>query len=327
MAKQTIKLGIIGCGGNMQRAHLPRFEADGGIEIVCVSDPQKENAEELLDAWGKDAAYYESYNKMIRGEDIEAVVISSPHSLHYEQARLALQKGAHVCCEKPLTISSRHTKGLIALADKRKCYIQVGYQRHYMREYQHARQLILDGAIGEIRGVVGYVTQNWGGARGWRLDPELSGGGMFMDTGSHLVAVLLWLTGLEPAEVTALLTNAGKQVDINTVVSVRFKGSAVGTINTFGDASTHDERVAIHGSEGSLVFHLHKWAVKSLLLNDEPVKVPASVKETTPDEVFFEWIRNEGQGYSPPDYALQVSRLSEAVYKAVAGKKPIRVAR
>ncbi|MCH2666337.1 Gfo/Idh/MocA family oxidoreductase, partial [bacterium] len=195
MAKQTIKLGIIGCGGNMQRAHLPRFEADGGIEIVCVSDPQKENAEELLDAWGKDAAYYESYNKMIRGEDIEAVVISSPHSLHYEQARLALQKGAHVCCEKPLTISSRHTKGLIALADKRKCYIQVGYQRHYMREYQHARQLIRDGAIGEIRGVVGYVTQNWGGARGWRLDPELSGGGMFMDTGSHLVAVLLWLTG------------------------------------------------------------------------------------------------------------------------------------
>ena len=150
---------------------------------------------------------------------------------------------------------------------------------------------------------------------------------MFMDTGSHLVAVLLWLTGLEPAEVTAFLTNAGKQVDVNTVVSVRFKGSALGTINTFGDASKHDERVAIHGSEGSLVFHLHQWGVKSLLLNDEPVKIPASVKETTPDEVFFEWIRNGGQGYSPPDYALQVARLSEAVYKAVSGKKPVRVAR
>jgi predicted dehydrogenase len=327
MAKQSIRVAVIGCGGNMQRAHLPRFEADGGIEIVCVSDTIKENADDLLDAWGKDAVYYEDYNKMIRGEDMEAVVISSPHSLHYEHARLGLQKGCHVMCEKPLTVSSRHTKSLIALADKRKCYIQVGYQRHYMREYMHARQLIRDGVIGEIRGVVGYVTQNWGNARGWRLDPELSGGGMFMDTGSHLVAVLLWLTGLEPAEVTAFLTTAGKPVDINTVVSVRFKGSALGTINTFGDAKAHDERVAIHGSEGSLVFHLHKWGVKSLLLNDEPVKIPASVKETTPDEVFFDWIRNDGQGYSPPDYALQVSRLSEAVYKAVAGKKPVRVAR
>ena len=137
MAKKLIKVGVIGCGGNMQRAHLPRFEADGGIEITCVSDPVKENAEDLLDTWGQEATYYEDYNKMVRGEDMEAIVISSPHSLHYEQARLALQKGCHVCCEKPLTISSRHTKSLIALADKRKCYIQVGYQRHYMLSLIH----------------------------------------------------------------------------------------------------------------------------------------------------------------------------------------------
>ena len=52
-----------------------------------------------------------------------------------------------------------------------------------------------------------------------------------------------------------------------------------------------------------------------------------NLKEETPDQVFFDWIRNDGKGYSPPDYALQVSRLSEAVYKAVSGKKPVRVAR
>ena len=59
MAKRSIRVAVIGCGGNMQRAHLPRFEADGGIEIVCVADTMKENADDLLDAWGKDAVYYE----------------------------------------------------------------------------------------------------------------------------------------------------------------------------------------------------------------------------------------------------------------------------
>ena len=327
MAKRAIQVALVGCGGNMQRAHLPRLEADGGIEIVCVADTNKENADALLDLWGKEALYYEDYNKMIRQQDMEAVLISSPHAVHYEQARLSLQKGCHVCVEKPLTISSRHTKGLIALADKRKCYLQVAYQRHYYPAYVVARKAIKDGAIGEIIGITGYVTQNWGNARGWRLEPDLSGGGMFMDTGSHLVAVLLWLTGLEPAEVSAFLTNAGKKVDINTVVNVRFKGGAVGTINTFGKAKMHDERVAIHGTDGCLVFHLHQWKLKSVLLNDEPLKVPKTIQENTPDQAFFDWIRGDGSGYSPPDYALQVSRLSEAVYKSVAGKKPVRVAR
>jgi len=327
MGKRAIQVALIGCGGNMQRAHLPRLEADGGIEIVCVADTNRENADALLKAWGKDAVYYEDYNKMIRQQDMEAVIISSPHSVHYEQARLGLQKGCHVCVEKPLTVSSRHTKGLIALADKRKCFLQVAYQRHYQPAYVVARQAIKDGAIGEIVGLTGYITQNWGSARGWRLDPELSGGGMFMDTGSHLVAVLLWLTGLEPAEVSAFLTNAGKKVDINAVINVRFKGGAVGTVNTFGNASAHDEQVAIHGTKGSIVFHSHGWKLDSVLLNNEPLKVRKSLKENTPDQAFFDWIRGDNEEYSPPDYALQVARLSEAVYKSVSGKKPVRVAR
>jgi predicted dehydrogenase len=191
----------------------------------------------------------------------------------------------------------------------------------------YARELILGGELGELRGVVAYVTQNWGGARGWRLNPELSGGGMFMDTGSHLVASVLWMTGLEPVEVSAFIDNAGKAVDTNAVVNVRFKGSAMATLNTYGNASVHDERIAIHGSKGCLVFHLHQWQVKSVLLNDKPLDIPSRIEETTPDEAFFKLIRNGGKGYSPPDFALQVARLSEAAYRSASGKKPVKVSR
>ncbi|MDA0746286.1 MAG: Gfo/Idh/MocA family oxidoreductase [bacterium] len=326
MAKKKIRLGLIGCGGNMRGAHVPRILADNDVTLVCVADPDGAQARTLMEKYGREIAHYEDYKKMVRQEELDAVFISSPHSMHYEQARLALERELHVLVEKPLTTSTRHSKALIALAEKQKRFLQVSYQRNYYAPHMYARELVRTGAVGELRGVVAYVTQNWGGIKGWRLDPELSGGGMFMDTGSHLVASALWITGLEPAEVTAFMDNADMKVDINAVVNVRFKGGALGTLNTFGNASRHDERIAIHGSAGCIVFQLHQWKVESVMVNGEPMRIPARIKETSPDEAFFAWIRSGGRGYELPDFALQVARLSEAAYKSVVQKKPVKVA-
>ena len=148
-----------------------------------------------------------------------------------------------------------------------------------------------------------------------------------MDTGSHLVASVLWMSGLEPVEVSAFIDNAGKAVDTNAVVSMRFKGGAIGSLSTVGNADRHDERIAFHGSKGTLVFHLHQWKVRQVLLNDEPLNIPSKIEETTPDAAFLKLIRDSGQGYSPPDFALQVARLSEAAYRSASGKKPVKVSR
>ena len=326
MAKKKIRLGLIGCGGNMRHAHVPRMKEDGQVELVAVSDPVESQGRLLMEAWGGEVAYYEDYRKMIRKEKLDAIAISSPHSMHYEQTRLALKSGLHVLCEKPLTTASRHSKTLIQLAEKEKLLLVVAYQRNFYPPHVYARELVQKGVIGEVIGVVSYVTQRWGGG-GWRGEPELSGGGMFMDTGSHLVASTLWITGLKPTEVTAYMDNRGKKVDVDAVVNVRFGNGALGTLNTFGSASRHDERIAIHGSEGCIVFHLHQWGVKSMLLNDEPVEIPKRIKEGSPDAAFFRWIRNGGKGYETADFALQVARLSEAAYKSLERKKPVRVAR
>jgi predicted dehydrogenase len=324
---KKIRLGLIGCGGNMRGAHVPRIQEDRDVSIACVADTVEEQANQLMERFGETVPYYTDYKKMIRSEDLDAIFISSPHSMHYEQARFALNNNLHVLVEKPLTISSRHTKVLIALAQKKGRFLQVSYQRNYYAEHTYARELIRKGALGELRGVVSYVTQNWGGIRGWRLDPVLAGGGMFMDTGSHLVASTLWMTGLEPMEVSAFMDNTDKKVDINAVVNIKFKGDAVGTLNTFGNALVHDERIAIHGSKGCIVFHLHQWRVRDVLLNGEPLKIPARIRETSPDQAFFKWIRNGGKGYETPDFALQVARVSEAAYKSVDAKKPVKVSR
>ena len=325
MARKRLRVALIGCGGNMRGAHLPRLREDGQIELAAVADPAAEQAEALMDAWGSRVPCYADYRRMIRTESLDAVVVSSPHSMHYEQARYALSRDLHVLVEKPLTISPRHTKALIGLADRRKRILVASYQRNYYAPHVYARELVQSGAIGELRGVVSYVTQNWGGVGGWRLNQELSGGGMFMDTGSHLVASTLWVTGLQPLEVSAFMDNAGMAVDLNAVVNVRFKGGACGSLNTFGNACAHDERIAIHGSEGCIVFHLHGWRVSEVLVDDQPMQIPRRIGEDSPDAAFFRFIRNGGKGYELPHFALAVAQLSEAAYRSIDQKQPVRV--
>lgn len=322
---KRIRIGIIGCGGNMRRAHVPRIQGVRNIELLGASDTVPEHGKLLMEAWGSEVPFYTDYRKMIREQDLDAVVISTPHSMHYEQASFALRKGLHVQMEKPLTIASRDSKALMRLAEKNALILVVSYQRSFMAEHMYARELVQNGVLGELRGVVGYVTQNWGGIGGWRQDPELAGGGMFMDTGSHLVAATLWISGLQPREVSAFNDYAGRKVDINTVVNIRFRSGALGTLNFFGNAKTHDERIAFHGSEGCLVFHAHGWGVRAVLLNDEPMNIPARVKPSSPDAEFFRWIRNGGKGYELPQYAVEVARTTEAAYKSCEEKRPVRV--
>lgn len=326
MPRRRLRIGLIGCGGNMRWAHLPRLAADGSVELVGAFEPDERRYEDLASAWGRPVPRYASPRRMLAGAEPDAIVISSPHTVHHAQVKLALASGCHVMCEKPLTTTARHARELLAMARRRRRILVVAYQRHHLAPQRRVRQLIRAGRIGRLRGVVAYVTQNWAVVGGWRLDPALSGGGAFMDTGSHLVAAVLWMTGLEPSLVSALVDKVGRPVDINTVVGIQFRGGATGTLAMLGDASRHDERIAIHGDKGCIVFHMHDWQVKSVLLNDEPLKLGA-LKDSTPDADFLRWIRNGGRGYESPTFALQVARVSESAYRSDRLKRPVRVSR
>ena len=326
MAKKKIRVGLIGCGGNMRNAHIPRLQADGAVGLVAVADTAEEPARLLMEKWGAETEYYTDYRRMIRNEALDAVMISSPHSTHYAQVRYALERGLHVLVEKPLTTRSRQARALVDLAKKKKRLLVVSYQRNFYPPHVYARELVQQGALGKICGVVAYVTQRWGGGKGWRMVPELSGGGMFMDTGSHLVSSLLWITGLEPREVAAFMDNRGKQVDIDAVVNARFRNGALGSLNFIGSASRHDERLAIHGDKGTLVFHLHQWQIVDVLLDGAALVVPKRVREDTPDAALLRWIRNGGKGYERAEFAVEVAKFTEAAYRSVERGRSVQVA-
>lgn len=322
MPKKRLRLALIGCGDNMIRSHVPRLQVDGAVDVAAVADPVRVAADRVMAEWGAEVPYYPDWRRMLRDCDVDGVVISTPHDAHYAQVRAALAAGRHVLVEKPLTISARRAKGLLDQSDAAGRLLVVSYQRHHMAPYAYARELVRKGRLGRVRGIVGYITQGWFDVGGWRMQPAVSGGGMFMDTGSHLVASALWVSGLRPKRVTATLSYGEEPVDVTATVQLAFDQGAVGTLTTIGDAGRHDERLAISGSMGSLVLHNHQWLFRSMLLDDEPVAVPARVRDTTPDQAFLAWIRNGGRGYERADFAYDTARLTEAVYRSASRNAP-----
>lgn len=323
MAKKRVKLALIGCGGHMRSAHLPRLLRDGACDIVGMADPVHENAVRIAEKTGGDPLIVTDWRKLLDLE-LDGVIIGTPHDQHFRQAKAFLSSGRDVLVEKPLTPKPSEAKALLDLARQKRRKLVVAYQRHWQPGFMFARELIRRGDIGRVRGVSIYVTQHWGAAGGWRLDPKQSGGGMFIDTGSHVVAAMLWLTGLAPREVSAFSDNDGRPVDINLSAGIRFDGGALGSVDTLGNASRHDERIAIHGSKASLVLDAHQWQHGPLVLDGVPVAIPARFKESTPDEAFANYLRG-AKGYERPDFALQVARLSAAVYKAARTARIVRI--
>ena len=117
-----------------------------------------------------------------------------------------------------------------------------------------------------------------------------------------------------------------QKVDIDTALNIRFSNGALGSLHFTGSADRHDERLAIQGDAGCVVFHLHQWGIREVLLNGEPLAVPARIKEQSPDASFLRWMRG-GKGYEGADFALQVARLTEAAYKSADLNRTVRVAR
>ena len=325
MAKRSLRVVLIGAGGNMRGAHIPRILDDKRTRIVGVADPEEDHANLLQEKVGYEVPYFTNWLAMLKNVESDGVIISTPHKHHNLQVKRCLEGGRHVLVEKPLVIQPNHANSLIQLSKRVNRILVVGYQRHWLPEFVYARELVARGEIGEIKGVAGYITQNWESIEGWRLDVELSGGGMFMDTGSHLLAAMTWITELVPKKVWATFNREGKKVDVNMTCHMQFDGGTLGSISTVGNAGRHDESLMISGSEGSLLLRMHNWQVQPLLLNNEQVDVPRRIRSTTPDAAFLAGIRKGTDSVESPEYALAVAHLTAAAYKSIQDNKPVSI--
>ncbi|GAA3399824.1 Gfo/Idh/MocA family protein [Paenibacillus hodogayensis] len=320
---KKLRFGIIGTGGISHWHASQLLELADEAELAALADPSADSRERFINKFGLDGiAVHDDHRTMLDTDRLDAVVVCSPHTLHFQHVTDSLQAGCHVLVEKPMTCSSAEAERLLDTASETGKLLQVSYQRHCQPDFQYIRQAIQDGVIGPLTSVTAALYQDWKQLTEgtWRVQPELSGGGMLMDSGSHVVDALLWTTGLTPVEVKPLLHRHGSPVEIDSFTAIRFAEGPIASLSIVGFAQGWQESYMFCGEHGAIRFDNGRVTVRRH--RQEPFVPELPARATNQDKSFIDAIRGRHEVLVPGDYALKVVRLTEMIYNA-AGYEPL----
>jgi predicted dehydrogenase len=272
-AGRRIRLGMVGGGEGAFIGAVHRIAArlDDHYELVAGAlSSQPERALRSATAIGLPRAYPD-YLTMAREEagrpdGIEAVAIVTPNDQHAPAAEAFLRAGIHVICDKPVTTTladAQRLKGIVQETG-RLFAVTHNYTGHPM--VRHARQMVRDGALGDIRVVQVEYAQDWLTERleatgqkqaAWRSDPKRSGaGGCIGDIGTHAFNLLHYVTGLKTTALAAELSSfvEGRVLDDNVQVMLRFGNGARGALwaSQVAPGNENGLRLRVFGSRGGI---------------------------------------------------------------------------
>lgn len=275
-AGRRIRLGMVGGGEGAFIGAVHRIAArlDDHYELVAgalSSEPGR--ALRSAEAIGLPRAYPDyatmAREEAARADGIEAVAIVTPNDQHALAAETFLRAGIHVICDKPVTTTLAEAQRLKALVKETGRLFAVTHNYTGYPMVRHARQLVREGALGEIRVVQVEYAQDWLTERleatgqkqaAWRTDPKRSGaGGCIGDIGTHAFNLLHYVTGLRTNELAAELSTfvEGRALDDNVQVMLRLAGGARGSLwaSQVAPGNENGLRLRVYGSRGGL-----EWA-------------------------------------------------------------------
>ncbi|WP_114853196.1 Gfo/Idh/MocA family protein [Brachybacterium sp. YJGR34] len=231
------------------------------------------------------------WQDLVEDPEIDVVDICTPGDTHVEIALAALAAGKHVLCEKPLANSvedSARMTEAAAAASARGARSLCGFSYRRTPALAYARQLVAEGAVGEIRQIRAQYLQDWlsdaDAPMTWRLDKELAGSGALGDIGAHIIDLTQWLSGQRIAQVSGTLETVvptrpaagtaqglgGKgdasgerqavTVDDVALFTARFESGVLGSFEATRVAQGRKNamRVEINGSDGSIAFDFER---------------------------------------------------------------------
>ena len=313
-----VRVGLIGCGG-FQRYRVGNLLKVKEAEISALADTSDAQIELMRAAHPSTASLpsYSDYREMIDKNALDAVLIATPHTQHVEQILYCLDKGLHTLCEKPMVTSTADAHRVIAARDKSGKQAMVSYQRHFQAEFRYIRDKIHSGEAGEVTYIAALQCQGWkkGTAGTWRQEMALSGGGQLNDSGSHLIDIMLWSTGLQAASVSANIDHRKTPVDIDSALSIRFRNGALGTITVVGDAPKWHEDITIWCKH--MMFAIRQDQGLTVTYADgSRFKAENLSGSTSADQNFIDAILGRAKIESPFECGLEVIRLTEAAWKS-----------
>ena len=351
--EQRLGFAIVGLGRLSIEQILPAFAQTKLCRPVALVSGHRGKAEQVASRYGvapKQIYDYQSFERLADNEQVQAVYIVLPNSLHAEYSERASKAGKHVLCEKPMAVSSAECQRMIEAAKSAGKKLMIAYRLQYEPHHRRLIALSRSGALGKLKGLLASNGQNQGDPQQWRLKRALAGGGALPDVGIYCLNAARYLTGEEPILVSALthstpndprFSEVEEQIDFSLQFPSGFTASCTSSYGMH-----NSKMLRLHGERGwaqmSPAFPYQGLSLEVSTKHPdseaevvEQLKIPPKDHFALELDHFARCIMTGREPHTPGQEGLQDVQLIEALYQsakerrvvelpAVAGSDPFR---
>lgn len=321
--KGPVRWGIVGAGDVCETKSGPAFDKVPNSKLVAVMRRNELKAADYAQRHGV-SKYYTKADEIINDPDINAIYIATPPAYHKEYTLAALQAGKAVYVEKPVALNSDSCLKMIEAEAQYKLPVTVAHYRRGLDMFIRIKDIINSGVIGKILFVnldlwqapsaklIAHTEENW------RINPAISGGGLFHDLAPHQLDLMIWFFG-KPLQLKGFSTNQGGKYEApdltNLYVLFEKNIHLQGTWSFNVHTSAEKETCEIVGEKGKLVFSFFRNPIIELHTEQGMEKLVFSIPEHIQQpmiEKVVKYFTGKSENPCSLDDALQSLKMMDA---------------
>ncbi|MHB8277778.1 MAG: Gfo/Idh/MocA family protein [Candidatus Humimicrobiaceae bacterium] len=295
---EKINIGLIGAGwiGGVHCECYKRIEAmfglkRGTINLYMVADIDEKIANDAFDRYGFEKVT-NNWKDVITDENINAVDICVGNSMHYEIAMMAAKYGKNIFCEKPLAMNIHQSEEMVNEVQKNNVKNMINFNYRKVPAIAFLKEMIESGQLGKINNLRAFFAQDFavnpGMPMSWRFKKEISGGGVIITLGSHVLDIARFLIG----DIDSLVADSSTcikerpiskdskelavvDVDDLSVGLVKFKNGCIGVLESCWviHGRKHFFEIEVYGSKGSVLFVSERLNELNICEANQPEKI------------------------------------------------------
>ena len=255
----NMQVAIVGCGAVVERFHLPAARRLADLQVCAFVDKDRARARSLsLKFACRRAKVCDDVAEL--PPETQAAIVAVPNAHHAPISRDLLKRGIHVLCEKPMATTVEQCREMVQAAREGSAVLMVGHHKRFVPTVRQAKEWMEQGLLGRIRtitGSMGMPWQSWRSRTRFQHDLGLAGGGVLIDSGVHLIDLVLWLFG-EPELLNCHVTPEGSPIEDEAKVEFRTAAGAFGSLR-FSRRRMLPNVFRVDGERGFLEFDTYDY--------------------------------------------------------------------
>lgn len=251
---KKVNWGVLGTAGIAKGQTIPGMQQAENCTLYAIAGRDPEKVKAFQEQFGFEKSYTD-YNELLSDQEIQAVYIPLPNTLHYEWTKNALEHGKHVLCEKPLTPTAKEAEELFKIAEENNVFLMEAFAYLHSPFIAAVKKEIDQGTIGEIRYIESqFVTSDYE-LSNIRMRRETKGGCLY-DLGCYTTSMIQWMTDQTPKEIKAIAAFSPEMVDVLTSAIFTYNSNMKAFMNCgmvlATGADKRLDQLRIEGTKGSI---------------------------------------------------------------------------